>query len=49
MSEPAVVLHEGDIAPDIDAETATGERFRLEGLRGGWVVVYFYPRANTPG
>ena len=39
----------GEAAPAIDARTATGERFRLEDHRGSWVVVYFYPRANTPG
>lgn len=39
----------GELAPTIDAPTATGERFRLEEHRGSWVVVYFYPRANTPG
>ena len=44
-----IELRAGDIAPDIDAETATGERFSLSALRGTWVVAYFYPRANTPG
>jgi peroxiredoxin Q/BCP len=39
----------GDGAPDIDAPTADGGRFRLAEQRGRWVVVYFYPRANTPG
>jgi peroxiredoxin Q/BCP len=39
----------GTTAPDIDEPTATGERFRLGDHRGKWVVVYFYPRANTPG
>lgn len=42
-------LHEGDIAPAIEAETATGEQFSLSALKGRWVAVYFYPRANTPG
>lgn len=44
-SMPAV----GDMAPDIDAETSTGEHFALSDHRGSWVAVYFYPRANTPG
>lgn len=39
----------GDPAPGIDAETSTGEHFSLDGERGRWVAVYFYPRANTPG
>lgn len=39
----------GEQAPEIDA-VATGDgRFRLSEHRGRWVVVYFYPRANTPG
>ena len=48
MNAP-IELHVGDIAPAIDAETATGERFKLADQRGKWVVAYFYPRANTPG
>lgn len=39
----------GDPAPDIDAATATGGRFSLAEQLGKWVVVYFYPRASTPG
>ena len=42
-------LKEGDAAPEIDLEDERGERFRLSGLRGRKVVLYFYPRANTPG
>ena len=42
-------LKEGDLAPDIDLEDERGERFHLSGLRGHKVVLYFYPRANTPG
>lgn len=43
--KPAV----GSLAPKIEAATATGEPFSLEEQRGRWAVVYFYPRANTPG
>jgi peroxiredoxin Q/BCP len=39
----------GDAAPNVDATTATGDHFSLAEHRGRWVVVYFYPRANTPG
>jgi thioredoxin-dependent peroxiredoxin len=39
----------GEPAPAIDAETAEGGRFSLSESAGKWVVVYFYPRANTPG
>ena len=44
-----IVLQEGDAAPAIDAEVTGGGRFALGDQRGSWVVVYFYPRANTPG
>ena len=39
----------GKAAPVIEATTATSEHFSLSALRGQWVVIYFYPRANTPG
>jgi peroxiredoxin Q/BCP len=39
----------GSVAPPVDAPTATGERFSLAEHAGKWVVMFFYPRANTPG
>lgn len=42
-------LKEGDKAPEISTATDTGEPFRLSSLRGQRVVLYFYPRADTPG
>jgi peroxiredoxin len=39
----------GEIAPAIEAETTNAGHFSLASQRGKWVVVYFYPRANTPG
>jgi peroxiredoxin len=39
----------GQPAPPIIAATATGEQFDLAQHTGEFVVVYFYPRANTPG
>ena len=39
----------GDKAPDIDLSTETGEPFRLSELKGKRVVLYFYPKADTPG
>jgi peroxiredoxin Q/BCP len=39
----------GDPAPDFALPTADGSTVRLSDLRGQHVVVYFYPRANTPG
>src|SRR3990172_9022702 len=43
------MLKEGDEAPGIHLQTDTGEDFRLADLKGKRVVLYFYPRANTPG
>lgn len=42
-------LDVGAEAPTIDAPVTGDGRFRLSEQRGTWVVVYFYPRANTPG
>jgi peroxiredoxin Q/BCP len=42
-------LKQGDPAPEIDLLTDASERFRLSDLRGKKVVLYFYPRASTPG
>jgi peroxiredoxin Q/BCP len=43
------MLQEGDKAPDIKLETDAGEPFKLSSLKGKKVVLYFYPRADTPG
>jgi thioredoxin-dependent peroxiredoxin len=43
------VLNEGDKAPDIQLNTDTGASFRLSDLKGQRVVLYFYPKADTPG
>ena len=42
-------LHEGDLAPNIQLLTDAGGPFNLESLRGKKVVLYFYPKASTPG
>ncbi len=39
----------GDKAPDFTATTDAGEEISLSSLRGKKVVLYFYPRDNTPG
>jgi peroxiredoxin Q/BCP len=43
------MLKEGDKAPDILLETDSGETFRLSEQKGKRVVLYFYPKADTPG
>ena len=44
-----MALKEGDKAPAIKVQTDTGEPFDLAQLKGQKVVLYFYPRADTPG
>ncbi len=39
----------GDPAPEFTAETDGGEKIQLTDFRGKNVVLYFYPRDNTPG
>ena len=43
------MLKVGDPAPDIQLHTDSGEDFRLSDLKGKRVVLYFYPKADTPG
>src|SRR5262249_22280339 len=40
---------EGDKAPPIHLQTDNGDDFELASLKGKKVVLYFYPRASTPG
>jgi peroxiredoxin Q/BCP len=42
-------LQPGDKAPDFALPDDSGEVVRLSDLRGGKVIVYFYPAAMTPG
>lgn len=42
-------LAEGDKAPDFKLRDQNGDEVKLSDLRGETVVVYFYPRADTPG
>ena len=42
-------LSPGDTAPDFTLTDDTGAQVTLSSLRGGKVIVYFYPAAMTPG
>ena len=42
-------LKEGDQAPPIKLDTDTGEPFDLAAHKGERIILYFYPRADTPG
>jgi thioredoxin-dependent peroxiredoxin len=43
------MVEEGKPAPDFELTSDTGERVKLSSLRGKPVVLYFYPRDDTPG
>ncbi len=43
------MLKPGDQAPDFTARTDGDETISLKKLRGKTVVLYFYPKDNTPG
>lgn len=45
----AKTLKPGDPAPPFDLPTAGGGRVSLAGLKGKRVVLYFYPKDDTPG
>lgn len=42
-------LTEGAAAPDFTLKNDADEDVRLHDLRGEWVVLYWYPRDDTPG
>jgi len=43
------VLQPGDKAPAFTLPDQNGEKVRLSDLKGQTLVLYFYPRADTPG
>ena len=43
------MIEEGKPAPDFELATDTGERVKLSDYRGKPVVLYFYPKDDTPG
>ena len=45
----ATKLKEGDKAPDFAVPDSEGKTVRLKDLRGKKVVLYFYPKDDTPG
>ena len=48
MQEPSVP-QPGQFAPEVALEDGDGIRHRLADQRGRWVVLYFYPKDDTPG
>lgn len=49
MPSLATTVKIGDKAPDFSALTDTGETLALADLKGKKVVLYFYPKDDTPG
>jgi peroxiredoxin Q/BCP len=43
------MLKAGDTAPDFEVLDHTGRTVRLSDYRGKLVVLWFYPKADTPG
>ena len=43
------MIEEGKPAPDFELRSDAGETIRLSELRGKPVVLYFYPKDDTPG
>ena len=42
-------LKPGDAAPDFTLVDQRGKKIKLKDFRGKKLVVYFYPKADTPG
>lgn len=43
------MLKVGDMAPDFTVQDHQGRTIRLPDYRGKHVVLWFYPKADTPG
>ena len=43
------MINVGDAAPDFDLPTGDGRTLRLSSLKGKKIILYFYPKDDTPG
>jgi thioredoxin-dependent peroxiredoxin len=43
------MVQENEVAPDFELSADDGSTVRLSALRGKRVILFFYPRASTPG
>ena len=48
-TEPPIQLKEGDKAPAFQAATQAGGQVALKDFKGKHVVLFFYPKDDTPG
>ena len=44
-----MLLEVGSVAPDFSLPNQNGEMMSLSNLKGKKVIIWFYPKANTPG
>jgi thioredoxin-dependent peroxiredoxin len=49
MAEPNLTLKEGDLAPTFTVNTSGGGRISLADYLGKNVILFFYPKDDTPG
>ena len=49
LNKKTMSLEAGQMAPDFEAKNEKGETVKLSDYRGKKVVLYFYPKDNTPG
>ncbi len=49
MLKGPTMLKPGDLAPDFNTTDHAGRPLRLRDFRGKKVVLWFYPKADTPG
>jgi peroxiredoxin Q/BCP len=49
MLRPGPQRAEGSAAPDFALQDQNGQTHRLSDYAGRWLVLYFYPRDDTPG
>ena len=49
MKNKASELLKGDTAPDFELADSNGNQIKLSDYRGQYIVLYFYPKDNTPG
>ena len=46
---PRAELSLNDLAPDFELMDQNGDLHKLSDYRGQWLVLYFYPKDDTPG
>ena len=49
LAEAGELPQVGQKAPDVTLPSQDGSEVSLKDFRGKWVVLYFYPKDNTPG